>query len=126
MSTFLYLQTNPFNLVNLLSIILLMCIMYFCCDRFKYVVSALIYAIFYTCFVPLFDAIMSSMMPWMNLGHSISFWDFVINFILGIILVKIFQMLKNDTQDAKLFVLLGSIAQILVEFLLYFILLLIF
>ena len=126
MSTFLYLETNPVNLANLLTFIVLMFIMYFTCKKFNYITNIFIYCIVLTLFGPFFDKLMSSMVPWINLSPPINFWSFLVNFILGIIVVKILIKLSDYFDDAKLFILLGSVSQFIVELVLYLLIVLIF
>ena len=115
----IYLETNPVNLVNLLTVIILMCILCFTCRKFGYIVNVIIYCLIFTLFTPLFDKIMSAMVPWMNLSSPITFLTFVINFILGAIVVTILMKISDYTEDSKLFVLLGSVTQVIVELILY-------
>ena len=124
--TLLYFETNPVNLINILTIIILMCVMYFSCRKFGYGINVVIYCLISTLFTSLFDKIMSAIVPWMSLSSPITFWSFIINFILGAIVVKILMKISDYTEDSKLFVLLGSITQFIIELIIYFLFNLIF
>ena len=117
------LSLKPASLVTLFNVLIVLICMYYFCTRFSYLVNVVAYGLIKSLCMPLFNMLMSALIPWTNLGNPFSVTGFILNFLMGFVIVKIFMKLLEYVDDMKAFIFLGGIAQYLVQTVLYYVLL---
>ena len=119
--------TNPNSLSYCLVCIFIISVMYFLISHYNYIINVIAHTLIKTCFMPIFNALISLMIPWSDIGTPFSIVALITNFVYGLIIVYVFEkILKYTDYDFKLFFFYGYVVNLFLEFLFNIIILNIF